>query len=148
MIHYNTAPVTKGNEKKYLHHVCFLTLWYCMTDDCVCHGLRWFLWSGSSARFYSGLCLCLAAVQHESSGKQKHYGCHSVSYSGNTVLQLKYNDSKRFGASLCSARRHFNCVSEARWAERRAYLDPRLSFWKFSPAVTGKSFCLISLGTA
>ncbi len=25
---------------------------------------------------------------------------------------------------------------------------PGPSFWKFSPAVTGKSFCLISLGTA
>lgn len=62
---------------------------------------------GSSAGFFSGPCLSLAAAQHESSGKQKHYGCHSVSYSGNTVLQLKSNDNKRVVASVCSARRTF-----------------------------------------
>lgn len=28
--------------------------------------------------------------QHESGGKQKRYGCRSVSHSGNTVLQLKH----------------------------------------------------------
>lgn len=95
--------------------------------------------------FSSVLRLCLAAAQHESSGKQKHYGCHSVSYSGNTVLQLKYNDSKRVMASVCCARRHFNSVSATGWAEMRAFFDPRLSFLKFSPAVTGKKVSTQSL---
>lgn len=49
----------------------------------------------SGVGLFSGLCLCLAAAQLESSGKQKHYGCQSVSYSGNTVLQLQSNDYKR-----------------------------------------------------
>lgn len=51
--------------------------------------------------------VCLAAAQRESGGKQKHYGCHSVSYSGNTVLQLKYNDNTRRLPSVRSARTHF-----------------------------------------
>lgn len=58
--------------------------------------------------------VCLAAARRESSGKQKHYGCHSVSYSGNTVLQLKYNDNTRRVPSVRSVRTHFRSVSETR----------------------------------
>lgn len=105
--------------------------------------------SSRSGFFSVPLRLCLAVAQHESSGKQKHYGCHSVSYSGNTVLQLKYNDSKRALASSRATRRHFGSISATVRVEMRSYLDLRLSFLKFSPAVTGgKSFCPISLGTA
>lgn len=91
---------------------------------------------------------CIWQQQHEGSGKQKHYGCLSVSYSGNTVLQLKSNDIKPPKSSACPAPRYFNSVRGPGHEGPRAFLGPRPSFWKFSPAVTGKSFCLISLGTA
>lgn len=59
----------------------------------------------------ASLCVSLAAAQGESGGKQKHYGCLSVSYSGNTVSQLKHNDRKHSPSRVCSARGHSGGVS-------------------------------------
>lgn len=73
----------------------------------------------SSAGFSSAPQSQTAAL-HESSGKQEHYGCHSVSHSGNTVLQRKYNGSKRVGTSVYPAGRCLCGVDVVWWSEMRA----------------------------
>eukprot|EP00064_Thunnus_orientalis_P014471 superscaffoldBa00002512_g14516 len=52
--------------------------------------------------FFSGLCLCLAAAQRESSGKQKHYGCHSLS-SGNPIYDKYYRQVDPTGSGRVAA---------------------------------------------
>lgn len=131
-ISYSAADTAGGglltcNKMTYIRCPFLFTALYC--QHMWVQSQLWVLsGSGSGSRFFSGLCLSVAAAQRESSGKQKHYGYHSVSYSGNTVLQLKYNDSKRLQPPLCRTRRYFSSVSQTGRAETRAFLERRPSF--------------------
>lgn len=116
------SKMTQLKVKKFIEWVfrvfiCYLSViylcihWLLLFVHLLAATEGWWSSEGRSVfRVFSGLYRCLSSAQLGSGGKQKHYGFQSVSYSGNTVLQLKYNDSKRFLPSACYARRCFGSV--------------------------------------
>lgn len=84
--------------------------------------------------------VCLAAAAQRC--KQKHYGCHSVSHSGNTVSQLKHTDNKRLWLLPAPLTNHSTVLAGPDGQKLGVSATRAGVLGSFSPAV--KSFCLIS----